>query len=299
MTATTHAAAQRIDPSAMSAMRTFLINGDFEYWQRGIGPFTAAQFSADEWQLRIGSGCTLSVAKNNTSPKFGTNCAQVAAVKGAGSVSLRQGVEAYQRLSSYLLSFSMWIKCSTPNCVYLSISDYNGSTIENNVSSYHTGSGDWELLTVIYEVRNSLVTSSEGPHGFGLWVDVGFNLSDASTLLDGGMLVTGGYPEGVGYVPEDMGLSFAKCQRFYQSGTALFGDWVVFSGNTTSGVTYRATRVFNTPMFNVPTVVLADQGNNGFGTRTASAATTGMQVVGVASSTSSGNWFYNSWTAEV
>ena len=247
---TTKAVAQRVDPSAMNAQKSYLVNGGFENWQRGAGPFsTGDRFSADEWKLGIGAGCALSVSRSTTI-KCGAYSAELVATKGTGLVYLRQGIEPYLCLAGSTLTFSMWVNTATASSVYIAIGDYDGVTTDGNASIFHSGSGTWEFLTVTYQLRDSLASYSDCPHAFGAWVEIAFAATNASTYIDSGMLVVGDYPEGANFVPLMPAEDLQRCQRFFESCRSKLEGYATTIASVSSPGRY-ATRKQDVPVITV------------------------------------------------
>ena len=233
--------------------QNLLVNPGFEIWQRGAGSFTGdGAITADEWQMDFSTG-PMSVDRNS-SPKFGTNCAEISAPDNS---VLRQGIEAYKSLESLSLTFSAWIKTSTSNAALLRLRDYDGSTVEIETGAYHTGSGDWEHLTVTKVIRTGLQTAAGITHGFGLSADLRFDAA-CTAYIDGASLVIGNYPEGVPFIPLNLADDWSRCQRFYEKlGRHNGGEYMSISGYGTSGDTYKQSIGFSTLKSAVPTVTKA------------------------------------------
>src|SRR6266498_4346074 len=74
-----------------------LVNGGFEFWQRGIGPFTTSTYGPDRWANSIVPSDTLSVSPDSsTNVDAGSRlCAKAVFVLngGAGSTSIYQQIK--------------------------------------------------------------------------------------------------------------------------------------------------------------------------------------------------------------
>jgi hypothetical protein len=195
-------------------LQNLLVNGDFEIWQRGAGPFTLSEeFAADEWANAALSGDT--VATTRVPGKVGEYALQSAWV-ASQTRGVYQGIEAYKSLEGLPLTFSCWVKTSTAGKVRLSINDYTGTT-DPAYSDYHTGSGDWERLTVTKQVRAGLVYPyTTWEHSFPLRVGVTTAAGTVTFVMDGATLIIGEHPGGVSVIPETPASALMKCQRFFQ-----------------------------------------------------------------------------------
>jgi len=146
-----------------------------------------------------------------------------------GGGRLRQGVEVGQWLRGSVVTFSAWVNTGDAGAVRLEVSDYAGGSVETALSPHHSGSGDWEQLTVVKELRPDIAWQYSGfPHWFP--VAVGFRVNETLatyTRVDNAMLVVGAFPDGVPFVPLPPGEDWARCERFYEK----FGDLLVSTGN--------------------------------------------------------------------
>lgn len=211
------------------ALNNLLVNPGFEVWQRGAGPFTAPTnaVTADEWQI----SAALFQVSRSSSPKYGTYCMSLDSL--IAPASLLQGVENANALEGRWVTFSCWVRTSHANCARLEVDYYDGST-NAFFSPYHSGGGDWELLTVVVEIGTGLTGGPVNWHGF--LVTAGFNFqTNVSTgvLMDGASLVVGEFPQGVPFIPLNPAEDMQRCQRFYQ------GDQ--------SGTLYQETPMLVTP----------------------------------------------------
>jgi hypothetical protein len=83
-------------------------------------------------------------------------------------------------LSGHTLTFGCWVYTTDAGKVYIGIVD-NASGHQFNYSSYHSGSGEWEFLTVSKVVRNNSET-----------VDLQlFTQTGSSALFDGAIVFEG------------------------------------------------------------------------------------------------------------
>src|SRR5215831_14931150 len=77
------------------ARAQLLVNGGFEVWSRGAGPFTTGVYAADRWSLGIGSGSTLSVTRDTGNVDTGSGAAAVATYTHSTTSFLLQKLEDY------------------------------------------------------------------------------------------------------------------------------------------------------------------------------------------------------------
>jgi len=150
-----------------------LSNGDFESWSAG----TSA--APDGWTV---SG---TVAREATTIKQGTYSAKLTtAGGGGGSAYIYNGTIHTEKGIAYwksrTITFSVWVNASDANFVRIQGSD----GVTNTFSSYHTGGGAYELLTLTKTIA-ATATYIE------FYVISGSAVSK-SFYVDGAMLVEGG-----------------------------------------------------------------------------------------------------------
>jgi hypothetical protein len=77
--------------------RNALINGNFDVWQRGGGPYTANGMTADRWRLVTSNVTTYQVMRYDASDEYGRACMRITqTTKGAGTpdVAVIQALES-------------------------------------------------------------------------------------------------------------------------------------------------------------------------------------------------------------
>jgi hypothetical protein len=141
-----------------------LENSDFESWSSGTSN------APDRWDLNAGT-----IARS-TDEKMGEYSISLSYSGASGRVI--QDIEELDRYASETLIMGAWVKCSDADSAKLMLQDSGGS----EYSSYHSGGGDWEFLTV-----TKVITTTPTYIRANIIV-VGF-VSDA--YFDGAILVEG------------------------------------------------------------------------------------------------------------
>ena len=116
--------------------------GNFESWSSGTTSFP------DGWK---GQGTAGSVARESTEIKFGNYSMKI--ISGASSTYAGEYLLDYRLLSKYqgkTMTFGCWVKCSSASKARIYID--SGS---KTYSSYHSGSGSWEFLTVTVQISTT------------------------------------------------------------------------------------------------------------------------------------------------
>jgi len=139
-------------------------NGDFGKWASG------AASAPDDWTL-YGSGAS---AARETDSVYGDYSACL--TYGTADSYLRQLSAEQNAVRGRTVKAWCWVKCSGPNMARIKVSDGAGAS----VSAFHSGSGDWEYLSLTHEVAESATALALELHIEGS----GIALFDGATLVD-------------------------------------------------------------------------------------------------------------------
>ena len=191
--------------------QNLLGNGGFEIWQRGAGPWTVhGNYTADLWRMEKDGANTLTVSRDATEAHFGYYSLKAIFAISGGTYGQLESEQALNwtgqstwvtKITGQKFSLSAWVRCSTAAAVKIRIK-YSGATPFAD-SAYHTGSGNWEQLTV-----TGTYPSTGTMLGVSLWFD-----ASATAWFDEVMLVVGGEP--VDYMPLHISEQQERCQRWY------------------------------------------------------------------------------------
>jgi len=209
-----------------------LVNGGFEFWQRGNGPFTAS-FCADRWALWPSNGgtggTTISCSRDTANAEISGACAAITPGGTAPTTALPAQIYQYPahqndggtgvlwgQVYGRPLSLALRVKTSVANAaramIQIASNPYYGS--------YHTGNGQYQTLTVSVTAAQTTGLSAVGP-------TVALNMEALGTYyIDSAMLVIGSQP--CDYVPMSPADDLARCKRYYQR-------WASGQGNTYLG----------------------------------------------------------------
>lgn len=120
--------------------RSLIDNGSLEYWTDGT---TSAP---DDWTL---AGAAATIARDSTN-KVGFDYG--AAITRAGTnCYLKQSISNYEDYQSETVYAGCWIKATVADRARITVDDGVGNTS----SSYHTGGGDWEYISISHSVDAS------------------------------------------------------------------------------------------------------------------------------------------------
>lgn len=182
------------------AGRNLLVNGSFEQWQLGNGPFTSdLAYTADMWQLDLGGSSSASVVKETTTLDNSPTALSVAYTHNGASV-IQQKLEGYAQLRGKTLALSVRVRCSAAITVSVTIRDSAGAS----PGSVALAANTWTTITVVRAI-NAAATS----------ITVELNLGATATYyFDNAMLVLG--PNATEFVPLHPAEDLARCQRYIE-----------------------------------------------------------------------------------
>lgn len=142
----------------ISARKNFVINGNFDFWQRGTSFANGADtFNADKWLTHLDGSVTETVTQQvftpgqttvPNNPKYFLRIAQTA---GTGHTRLVYKIEAPDAFSGRTFTLSFWAKSPTPgnlNNIYLVQDDFvSGARTDTNISATVTLTTSWQKFT--------------------------------------------------------------------------------------------------------------------------------------------------------
>jgi hypothetical protein len=237
-----------------------LDNGGFEIWQRGI-TFTnpvSGVYTADRWQCGKSVGVTVNITQDASIFDSGTFSIKVDTTVASGSsMYVIQAIENWQPYKGKTISYSCRIKTSTANKIRLAIAD----GVTQTFSNYHSGSGNFETLTMTFNVSTSAT-------GISCYVGMVADTVVVNTFwADAAMLVAGS--TAVAFVPGNPQQDLARCQRYYfVIGGLQINEWIA-TGQVVSANESQAPYRFPVTMRIAPTMAVTSP--TSFFVRTASA----------------------------
>jgi len=213
--------------------RNYLVNGGFEIWQRGTGPFvTNGAYWADRWRADIAintvTGIDLHRMASTISLGAGSGWAASIGINLGAGAMMRVGQQimpgdTLDQLRGRVMTFSARVLPNTLNSIRpVVVGGVMGSTT-NPFNTTNVAQTMWCTFTV---------PSNETS------LYVGFEMANASSVsqVDEAMLVIGAVP--ADYFPEHPADEILRCQRYLYresgAGGALHQPWVGFSQSLTS-----------------------------------------------------------------
>lgn len=217
--------------NATPISQNYLINGAYDFWQRGTSFSTSAAYTADRWVAVAASGQTLSVSQQTFTP----GAAPVAGYEGtyytriawsgtpSGYFWYNQKVEDVRTLAGQTATLSFWAKASTATSAL-------NSTIELNMGSGGAGgvtlNGSALSLTTSwarYSTTFTLPSLSGKTIGTSSYLDVRLlqgssSVSGINIDIWGAQLEAGAYTTPFRRNAPSIQAELAACQRYYETG---------------------------------------------------------------------------------
>ena len=302
-----------------------IINGAFDFWQRGTST-TSAAYLADRWIANINGGTvttsrqafTLGDTLGSNSPTYFLR-QTVSGQSSSGNAGLIvQRVEGVRSYAGQTITILGWARRSSGSGNMAISLDQDFGT-GGSPSSYVSGTGQTVTLTgsfapfaLTFAVPSisgkTLGTNGNDLLAVNIWTSAGSTFNTQTNSL--GLQTIGVDLWGIHikqgthttsavdlYRQPELGPELARCQRYYEEIVGRF----IWSGNATSGVAYYYAVPFAVTKRAVPTITITNGDNSGFpATASSTAGTTTVAAVRlsrVANATANGSLFADNITA--
>jgi len=258
----------------LAGFRNRIINGNFDFWQRGTS-FTGNEYGADRWvHARVGTTHTVTrqaFTLGQTDVPGGPTyyCSTVvSSVAGAGNFStLAQRIEDVRTFAGQQVTISFWAKVDTTKNISIELAQNFGtggspSTIVTNLGTTKVSIGtSWQKVTVTATLPSisgkTLGTDNNDQLTLFIWFDAGstFNartdsLGQQSGTFDIAQVQIEPGSVATPFEQRPIGTELALCQRYFQ----LFGAGT--SGQEETATSFSITGAFSQPMRASATAVL-------------------------------------------
>jgi hypothetical protein len=260
-----------------TARDNLCVNGGFEIWQRGVGPFAGSVSSADGWMTYdAGPGSTATINRVGPGHDNSRYCMEIATTgTNLKAIYNRCEDQAYN-LRGKTLTFAAWVWTNVVNAVRLSPWASPGGNLA--FSSFHPGGSVWLRLSVTWTMPVDVTSFHPEIQITGA----------GTTYVDEVVLVVGSVASD--YFPLHPADDLARCQRYYErlsddadaslqimayAGVAGQYGVVVLPFKVTKAVVPTVTLVGNWSTSNCPVPTVASSGKQG--TRLQVAATAAGQ----------------------
>ncbi len=229
--------------NATVARANQLINGNFQVWQRGTGPFSAnAAYGPDRWQIGLAGSDAITVSRDTTHVDVGATYAchvTFTLGTGGGASGLFQYLKAGDgyALPGEPFAASLRVYCDTANAVRLSLTS-DGTGGAPVYSAFNNVTNGWQTLTVAIPALPANVGQLQLSIYFAASCNAWFN---HACVVQGTVAAND--------VPLTPAEDLARCLRYYQR----FGP---------SAQVFAAGQAYNTSGGAIPFPLVAPMGGN-------------------------------------
>jgi len=301
--------------------KNFIINGNFDIWQRDTTHTTLGYGSDDRWYVDfVGSTFTNDkrdhIVGQTTVPDNPLTFSRTAVVTVAGNGNFcnkQQRIEDASSLSGETVTLSFYAKADAPKNISVEFVQHFGTGGAPSADVTGTGvnkiaiTADWALYTVTVAIPSvsgkTFGTDVNDYTAVLFWFDAGadfnartdtlgqqngiFNLSHVQ--LEIGSTAS---PFEVRHMTDELHL----CLRYYTGDS----NWIMFSGDVTVANNYTAHGNFAEEMRAIPSITLQNAGVSSFGAATGTVAVTASSVdeTRTSSATGTGAYFYSYYFAD-
>jgi len=251
--------------ASVPVSQNFVINGAFDFWQRGTTSSTNAAYIADRWIHGWAAGT--GTASRSTDVPLATLPYSFSLASTSGTNPyIQQRIESVNALAivGQTVTFSIWAK-STVATSGLSWTTYYPTTTTDTFSALtqdQTGAfaasmtvGTWTRYTATFTV------SANAVRGYAVQVYRNVTTTSTTTLYAGAQLELGSVTTSFKRNEPNIASEFVACQRYYASITTGVSGIGLYSG-----LAYGTTTALFTPQFPVamriaPLLVLSAAGD--------------------------------------
>jgi hypothetical protein len=311
-----------INGGPLAGMRNAIINGNFDIWQRGTS-FTIGLHGADRWFLSGAvSSCTMSrqaftLGQTDVpgEPTYFARFSVTSVAGAAAQINPQQKIESVRTFAGQTVTISFWAKADASKNVALEFLQSFGSGGSPSVAVTSIGTvkkaltTSWQKIThtvSIPSISGKTIGSDNNDFLlFNIWLDAGsdFNartdtLGQQSGTFDIAQVQIEAGPVATPFERRPQQTELALCQRYYEFSDN--GNKSLFSGEVQSARVYQSNVGFAVYKRGAPSVVLANNSNNNFGTAVGSipqVGPSGFQEQRTSNSTGRG-LFVSTWTAD-
>lgn len=247
-----------INSGPVSGFKNKIINGNFDFWQRGtsLTASAATRYLADRWVT--GSLGTTNAPSMQTFTLGQTDVPNnptqwqrtvVASVAGtANYCALQQRIEFVTTLSGQQVTASFWAKADTTRSIAVSFDQVFGSggspsgNVLGNGTKY-TVTTSWQKITFTTTIPSvsgkTLGSNADSGLYFNIWFDAGSDynartgsLGQQSGTFDIAQVQVEQGPVATTFESRDAGTEFAMCQRYFQVVGNASGNFCGITGSS-------------------------------------------------------------------
>jgi hypothetical protein len=263
--------------SPADGARNFLINGNFDIWQRGTSFSPAASsitYAADRWRiyLNASAGATITqqaIDLTDASRPPGASYAMQVAVAAANTyMEIQQPIESVQTLAGQTATLSFYAKTTAgtqqirPALVQHFGSGGTPSADASTVGSYVTLTTGWQKFSQTFNVP-AVTGATLGTNGDDdLLLALQMNAASSPPIQVARVQLEAGSTAN-SFEYRTLGKELFLCQRFYEIFNRASAAYT--TPYITSGGVYRQPWIFRVAKRTTPTVTVSDAGSTGVG----------------------------------
>ena len=196
----------------------YIINGGFDIWQRGTGPFTThGTFSADRWNFFASAGSSsISRSTDVPSPQFAFSLSYTATNATLPEIYQRIESRDAAQFAGQTVTVSFWAKSTSGTAGYrvvaytpTAVDNYATVNVEQTISVTSASASGWARYSV------SFVASANAVNGIGISLRRATTTSSSTTLWTGVQIETGSVATPFRRNANSLQGELAACQRYY------------------------------------------------------------------------------------
>lgn len=257
-----------INSGPMAGFRNVIINGNFDYWQRGttVTNISTQTYLSDRWKI-VRSGATVDVLRQSFTlgqtdvpyePTYFHRMVVNSVTGAANYALLEQPIESVRTFANTVCTLSFWAKADTYKNMAIEIQQSFGTGGSASVFFY-VGSCNidmnWKKYVFTFTMPSitgkTVGTSSDDSCMLHFWLDAGTdlnsrtgNLDHQSGVFDIAQVQLEAGPTATTFERRPPQTEFALCQRYYQNSSSIV------SGYAYAAVVYHA-NIYNSHIFPV------------------------------------------------
>ncbi len=250
--------------------KNYIINGNFDIWQRGVSQSSSGYGSDDRWinehngSTKVHSRQEFAVGQTQVpnNPKFYSRTIVTA---GTGSLDYclkAQSIEDVRTLAGETVVLSFWAKADASRNLSIEVYQYagaGGSTIDKRFTQKISVTSTWQKFEMSFELSslNGVLIGVNSFVRLNYWFDCGSNrdyrtdsLGHQSGTFDIAQVKLEKGSVSTEFEPKTIQEEMSACQRYYR----ILGDGVCGIFKTSTSIEMQ--HAFEIPMRKVPSYIL-------------------------------------------
>jgi hypothetical protein len=306
-----------------------IINGAFDFWQRGTSSTSSGYVAADRWTNDLSGGTvtqsrqafTLGDTLGNNSPTYFLRQTVSGQTLSSHLAVIAQGIESVRSYAGQTITILGWARRSSGSGnMAVEVEQYFGSGGSPSASvqvapqtvTLAASFAPFALTFAVPSITGKTLGSNNNDKlALNFWTSAGSDLNARTNSL--GLQTIGVDLWGIHikqgthttaatdlYKQPELGPELARCQRYYEQELSFDGNSMFWSGNTTTGFNYFTSCGFAVTKRVSPTVTITGENLSGFNAGIGATVNDvhGFRTTAVASGNNSGAYFRSKWKAD-